>query len=80
MDCFIRKNSPEIRRRLEDLGYECPQFYSEEQKDRCRMTFTEDDMYFVYYMENVTKGFEDRHIDCGEDEDMFFRTLENNLN
>lgn len=64
--CFIRKNSPEIRQKLEEMGYkntDCDVY-----GDSIR-TYNETDLYQTIW---GNCGYYKDCIDCGEDEELFF--------
>ena len=74
--CFIRKNTPELRKKLENLGYKHLQDASggwdEKGINKCRLLWTETDgCYWHGYIESEPKSFVKDHIDCGENEDLF---------
>ena len=69
--CFIRKNTPELRRKLEELGYNHRQQWPDKNKDKCRILFVENDSYFYHYAESRPKVFFYTHIDCGTNETLF---------
>lgn len=59
--CVIRKNTPELRNKLEDLGYKKDINYLEYEHNlyACRGTYASANFIDKYY------------IDCGTDEEMF---------
>lgn len=68
--CFIRKNTPELRKKLEELGYNYSTF--DDLKLDGIVTFPAKDAYNVwanYHFNNMyaLKSY----IDCGENEDLF---------
>lgn len=68
--CFIRKNTPELRKKLEELGYNYSTF--DDLKLDGIVTFPAKDTYSVwanYHFNNMyaLKSY----IDCGENEDLF---------
>lgn len=68
--CFIRKNTPELRKKLEKLGYNYSTF--DDLKLDGIVTFPAKDAYSVwadYHFNNMyaLKSY----IDCGENEDLF---------
>jgi hypothetical protein len=68
--CFIRKNTPELRKKLEELGYNYSTF--DDLKLDGIVTFPAKDAYSVwenYHFNNMyaLKSY----IDCGENEDLF---------
>ena len=71
--CFIRKDTPEIRKRLEEMGYAFEKCYGK----GCICT----QIYFKYYTIISEDMFDDPdprtswkadRIDCGTDEEKFF--------
>lgn len=71
--CFIRKNTPELRRKLEELGYKHSQYdWPQKSIDKCRILFTDFyDLYLHSYIESKGKNFLNTHLDCGTNEDLF---------
>ena len=79
--CFIRKNTPELRKKLEELGYE-PSFsmgkYPEVYKNIAVCNFFGNRYYGVSDDEatrpgDITDAIKNRGlIDCGTNEDLFF--------
>lgn len=79
--CFIRKNSPELRKKLEELGYE-PNFsmgkYPEVYKNIAVCNFFGNRYYGVSDDEttrpgDITDAIKNRGlIDCGTNEELFF--------
>jgi hypothetical protein len=94
-DCFIRKNTPELRDKLKELGY-----------DICLCTLFKGAIWLSTNIESSSvhgKGFiddsgwsgmdtqekalaaflhdakKDGYIDCGEDEEMFLKIAKENL-
>lgn len=64
--CFIRKNTPELRNKLQDMGYK-QNIYD---KNEYPWLAVNHNMFI-----SVSKGFErlpEFNIDCGENEDLFF--------
>lgn len=63
--CFIRKNTPELRNKLQDMGYR-QNIYD---KNEYPWLAVNHNMFI-----SVSKGFErlpEFNIDCGENEDLF---------
>lgn len=63
--CFIRKNTPELRNKLQDMGYR-QNIYD---KNEYPWLVVNHNMFI-----SVSKGFErlpEFNIDCGENEDLF---------
>ena len=74
--CFIRNNTPELREKLEQLGYTKAQTdqggWTDESINKCRLLWTDmNGLYFHHYIESRPKSFFEEHIDCGESEDLF---------
>lgn len=69
--CFIHRNTPELRRKLEELGYNHRQQWPDKNKDKCRILFVDNGSYFYHYVESRPKAFFETHIDCGENEALF---------
>ena len=71
--CFIRKNTPELRKKLEELGYNHAQnVWEDKHINKCRLLWTEYyGSYWHHYIEARPKKFFDTHIDCGENEQLF---------
>ena len=73
--CFIRKNTPELRKKLEELGYIPPyKIWSDENFAICTIYRDNIGEYIVFKIdddfENVIKPSYP-YIDCGTNEDMF---------
>ena len=69
---FIRKNTPELRKKLEELGYK--QYFLYLQGDEFIDTFHHEFYGWVYssYTENlVLNNYLHNRIDCGTNEDLF---------
>lgn len=68
--CFIRKNSPEIREKLQKLGYYV--YDSDMNKDSpaewCTVIETEADYAGIWNKEPTNK---EKFLDCGENEELF---------
>ncbi|MDE6493081.1 MAG: hypothetical protein K2L50_00665 [Bacteroidales bacterium] len=60
--CFIRKNTPELRKKLENLGYKV--MLNEE-------TYRDPKLYAHYGYVFIIPGIDPDAIDCGENEDLF---------
>ena len=75
--CFIRKNIPELRKKLEDLGYNKSEFGSD-LNNSIATTVSNDKSSYTCIREqsfddtnpHTTWGFKFR-IDCGDNEDLF---------
>lgn len=71
--CFIRKNTPELRKKLEELGYE-PNNYECFWEDNNRYIITtigEGYGYYTLCIKNYCLLENEIFIDCGTNEDMF---------
>lgn len=75
--CFIRKNTPELRKKLEDLGYKKSEFGSD-LNNSIVTTVSNDKSSYTCIREqsfddtnpHTTWGFKFR-IDCGDNEELF---------
>ena len=67
--CFIRKSTPELRKKLEELGYRL--FGAELNEDLCIFTEPEYSLYSVEFFSNIPHPDETDSIDCGTNEDLF---------
>lgn len=67
--CFIRKNTPEIRKSLEELGYRLSG--AELNEDLCIFTEPEYGLYSVEFFSNIPHPDETDSVDCGTNEDLF---------
>lgn len=67
--CFIRKNTPELRKKLEELGYSL--FGEELNEDLCIFTEPECGLYDIDFFSNIPHPEETDSIDCGDDEILF---------
>ncbi len=73
-NCFIRKNTQELREKLDELGYVNTQNWSEKSKNKCRMIMCDNNYvsrYYYHYIESQDKDFFKTFIDCGDNEDLF---------
>ena len=71
--CFIRKNSPELRKKLEELGYE-PNAYESFWEDDNRYIITTIGEGYGYYTLCIKNCFlleNELFIDCGTNEELF---------
>lgn len=68
--CFIRKNTPELRKKLEKLGYKYSSF--DDLRLDCIITFTSRNEYSVWANRhfNETKALHS-YVDCGTNEELF---------
>ena len=71
---FIRKNTQELREKLDELGYVNTQNWSEKSKNKCRMIMCDNNYvsrYYYNYIERQGKDFFKTFIDCGDNEELF---------
>ena len=72
--CFIRKNTPELRKKLEELGYE-PNAYESFWEDNNRYIITTiDSQGYAFYtlcIKNCCILENELFIDCGTNEELF---------
>ena len=58
--CFIRKNTQELREKLDELGYIHTQNWPEKSKNKCRMIMRDNNYvsrYYYNYIESQDKDF-----------------------
>lgn len=67
--CFIRKSTPELRKKLEELGYRL--FGAELNEDLCIFTEPEYSLYSVEFFSNIPHPDEIDSVDCGTNEELF---------
>ena len=67
--CFIRKSTPELRKKLEELGYRL--FGAELNEDLCIFTEPEYSLYSVEFFSNIPHPDETDSVDCGTNEELF---------
>lgn len=67
--CFIRKNTPKLRKKLEKLGYRL--FGEELNEDLCIFTSPECGLYNIEFFSNIPHPEETDSIDCGTNEELF---------
>lgn len=67
--CFIRKSTPELRKKLEELGYRL--FGAELNEDLCIFTGPEYSLYSVEFFSNIPHPDETDSVDCGTNEELF---------
>lgn len=67
--CFIRKNTPELRKKLEELGYRL--FGAELNEDLCIFTGPEYSLYSVEFFSNIPHPDETDSVDCRTNEELF---------
>lgn len=63
--CFIRKNTPELRKKLEEFGYVIPDITIGE----AIFTLPEESTIYTEFLSNITD--DEIAVDCGENEDLF---------
>lgn len=63
--CFIRKNTVELRKKLEDLGYSF--FFGNMKRRETDILICHDDICFVMSSVDVNE----KGIDCGDNEELF---------
>lgn len=68
--CFIRKNSPELREKLINLGYHVYDLYMNKDSpaDWCTVIESEADYAGIWSKEPKNK---EKFLDCGENEELF---------
>ena len=72
--CFIRKNSPELRKKLEELGYEQNAYECFWEDDNRYIITTIDSQGYSYYtlcIKNSCLLENELFIDCGTNEELF---------
>ena len=67
--CFIRKSTPELRKKLEELGYRLSG--AELNEDLCIFTEPEYGLYSVEFFSNIPHPDETDSVDCGTNEELF---------
>lgn len=74
--CFIRKNTPELRKRLEELGYRPPSKIGHDENFAICTIYRDNDGEYMDF--KIDDDFEKiiapsyPYIDCGTNEDLFF--------
>lgn len=66
---FILKNTPELRKKLEELGYRLSG--AELNEDLCIFTEPEYGLYSVEFFSNIPHPDETDSVDCGNNEELF---------
>lgn len=66
---FIRRNTPELRKKLEELGYRLSG--AELNEDLCIFTEPEYGLYSVEFFSNIPHPDETDSVDCGNNEELF---------
>ena len=70
--CFIRKNTPELRKKLEELGYKrYPLWMADWSDDDSRYVYLVADVLYYTYPQVPTKPKTGEYIDCGDNEELF---------
>ena len=70
--CFIRKNTPELRKKLEELGYNrYPLWMADWSDDDPRYIYLVTDVLYYTYPQEPTKPKNGEYINCGENEMLF---------
>lgn len=70
--CFIRKNTPELRKKLEELGYNrYPRWMADWGDDDSRYIYLVTDVLYYTYPKEPSKPKRGEHIDCGTKEELF---------
>ena len=70
--CFIRKNTPELRKKLEELGYNrYPLWMADWSDDDSRYVYLVTDVLYYTYPKEPTKPKNGEYIDCGTNEELF---------
>lgn len=69
---FIRKNTPELRKKLEKLGYNrYPLWMADWSDDDSRYIYLVTDVLYYTYPQEPTKPKNGEYINCGENEELF---------
>ena len=70
--CFIRKNTPEIRKKLEELGYNrYPLWMADWSDDDSRYIYLVTDVLYYTYPQEPTNPKNGEYINCGTNEELF---------
>jgi hypothetical protein len=70
--CFIRKNTPELRKKLEELGYNrYPLWMADWSDDDSRYVYLVTDVLYYTYPQEPTNPKNGEYIDCGDNEELF---------
>lgn len=70
--CFIRKNTPELRKKLEKLGYNrYPLWMADWSDDDSRYVYLVTDILYYTYPQKPTNPKNGKYIDCGTNEELF---------
>ena len=70
--CFIRKNTPELRNKLEELGYNrYPLWMADWDDNDSRYKYLVADVLYYTYQQEPSKPKSGEHINCGTNEELF---------
>lgn len=72
--CFIRKNTPELRKKLEELGYEANSyecFWDDENRYIITTISSNGFAFYTLCIKNCCMLENKEFIDCGDNEDLF---------
>ena len=70
--CFIRKNTPELRKKLVELGYNrYPLWMADWSDDDSRYVYLVTDVLYYTYPQKPTNPKNGEYIDCGTNENLF---------
>lgn len=70
--CFVRKNTPELRKKLEELGYNrYPLWMADWCDDDARYKYLVTDVLYYTYPQEPSKPKRGEHINCGTNEELF---------
>ena len=70
--CFIRKNTPELRKKLEELGYNrYPLWMADWSDDDSRYIYLVTDVLYYTYPQEPTNSKNGEYINCGTNEELF---------
>lgn len=70
--CFIKKNTPELRKKLEELGYNrYPLWMADWSDDDSRYIYLVADALYYTYPQEPTKPKNGEYVNCGENEELF---------
>ena len=73
MDCFIRKNTPELREKLKQNGI---RWNDLDDNRGCWLAYNSG--MFISVMEGHERLFP-KHVDCGDNEDLFIKKIKEDL-
>ena len=70
--CFIRKNTPELRKKLEELGYNrYPLWMADWSDDDSRYIYLVTDVLYYTYPQEPINPKNGEYINCGTNEELF---------